>query len=39
MEETIVADTKAEAKQFAAFCMLSRLVQEEATRDAESAGC
>ena len=39
MEETIVADTKAEAKQFAAFCMLSRLVQEEATRDAEDVGC
>ena len=39
LEETIVADTKAEAKQFAAFCMLSRLVQEEATRDAEDVGC
>ena len=29
MEETIIADTKAEAKQAAAYCMILRLAQEE----------
>ena len=30
MEETVIADTKAEAKQTAAYCMILRLEQEEA---------
>ena len=35
MEETIIADTKAAAKQAAAYCMILRLVQEEAATGME----
>lgn len=39
MEESIISDTKADAKQSAAYCMIQRLVQEEAVADAEESGC
>lgn len=39
MEESIISDTKADAKQTAAYCMIQRLVQKEAVADAEGSDC